>query len=157
EHAAPAGEIGRIAIAHREQEQPRPGEIALAEVGHVPAEPPGDDVWGFAWRAAHLRRAPVGEGRHDIAELADECGPSAGDLLDPGAVHGAFLPGELEAAMRCFASIVCRPRAAVEEENAMLSKGNGRPAVYIAGPMVFYPDAAETFREMKAILAAHGL
>lgn len=39
----------------------------------------------------------------------------------------------------------------------MLSKGNARPTVYIAGPMVFYPDAAATFAEMKAILAAHGL
>lgn len=32
-----------------------------------------------------------------------------------------------------------------------------RPKVYIAGPMVFYPDAAERFREMKRILLDCGL
>lgn len=32
-----------------------------------------------------------------------------------------------------------------------------RPRVYLAGPMVFYPDALETFAEMKALCARHGL
>jgi len=32
-----------------------------------------------------------------------------------------------------------------------------RPKIYIAGPMVFYPDAVEHFTEMKRILGACGL
>ena len=32
-----------------------------------------------------------------------------------------------------------------------------RPKVYLAGPMVFYPDAEATFRAMKRICARHGL
>ena len=31
-----------------------------------------------------------------------------------------------------------------------------RPSVYIAGPMVFYPDANERFQEMKRILGDCG-
>ena len=32
-----------------------------------------------------------------------------------------------------------------------------RPRVYLAGPMVFYPDPEATFQAMKKICAAHGL
>jgi nucleoside 2-deoxyribosyltransferase len=34
---------------------------------------------------------------------------------------------------------------------------NDRPKIYLAGPMVFYPDAAAWFDEMKRILAGCGL
>ena len=36
-------------------------------------------------------------------------------------------------------------------------EGHGKPKVYIAGPMVFYPDAEDVFSEMKATLGRHGL
>jgi len=39
----------------------------------------------------------------------------------------------------------------------MESRHDDRPTVYIAGPMVFYPDAAATFIEMKRILRSCGL
>ena len=32
-----------------------------------------------------------------------------------------------------------------------------RPRIYLAGPMVFYPDPETTFRRMKAICHHHGL
>ncbi|MGF1619487.1 MAG: nucleoside 2-deoxyribosyltransferase [Rhodomicrobiaceae bacterium] len=36
-------------------------------------------------------------------------------------------------------------------------RSSGKPRVYIAGPMVFYPNAAEHFHEMKQILQDTGL
>lgn len=37
------------------------------------------------------------------------------------------------------------------------TKGGARPRIYLAGPMVFYPDPEATFQAMKKICAKHGL
>jgi nucleoside 2-deoxyribosyltransferase len=45
----------------------------------------------------------------------------------------------------------------MRDDESAAAKASGRLKVYIAGPMVFYPDAAERFMEMKRILGDCGL
>ena len=45
----------------------------------------------------------------------------------------------------------------METSPEMTARGKDDPRIYLAGPMVFYPDPETTFRRMKAICRLHGL
>ena len=86
DHAAAGPQVGGQAVAHGEKEQPQLLEPALTIIGDVPAHRAAHDL---AMRGGfHLIGRPVGEGRQDIAEGADEAIGREQDFIDVGTVHG---------------------------------------------------------------------
>lgn len=87
EHALALGQVAQRAVAGGEQEQAHLVEAALAVVGDVPAHAAVTDHRGLV--GADLLGRPIGEGRQDVAEAADEGVAFGKDLVDFRAFHGA--------------------------------------------------------------------
>ena len=87
ELAAPLGQVAHQAVAHREQEQAELAELAAAVVGDVPAETRLQDSACLAAALAKLLDAPIGEGRQQEAEGADEIVRLLHDPVDFGTFH----------------------------------------------------------------------
>ena len=64
--------VARVAVADREQEQPETVEIALAEIGDIPAQAVFDDLAHFVAFGGPILGSPVGEGRQVEAAAANE-------------------------------------------------------------------------------------
>src|SRR5690606_37330430 len=86
---AAALEVLGIAIARGEEKQSESGELALSIVRNIPAETRIADGTCIR-RGACLQflGRPIGEGRHDIAEGADESVAFADDFVDFRTFHG---------------------------------------------------------------------
>src|SRR5262249_29142556 len=91
--AAPLGEVADDAAPDPEKEQPQPVELSLAVIPDFPPEPGFQNGAGLALPLLELIDAPIGEGRQEVAERADEIVRLLHDLIDFGTLHSLLPTG----------------------------------------------------------------
>ncbi len=110
--AATPVQIGLRAVAHGEEKEPQLAEPALAVVGDVPSEPVPDDPLDPGTARDHLIGRPVGEGRQQEAERADEVVRLPHDGIDLRALHACVPRSRVPHLDPISRSTQSQPRAA---------------------------------------------